>query len=164
MCGYTPYGLISFFDGPHIGRFNDLDAFRVSQIKQKYEETLRDFNMPLEEFQLIGDRIFHTRLPTMLALLQQPPQAVVELEKTEVKIRSSAEWMNGKVCENWKSLQFANHLRVEVAPVAIEIIVAAFLTNCLSLLQGGQTHSFFSDPSNCPFLLDLPSLESYCRL
>ena len=136
----------------------------MSRIKQKFEQTLTDHNMAHEDFQLLGDKVFFNRFPTMLALLQQPPEEDLELEKTESKLRTSSEWMNGKICENWKSIKFVNHLRVGIAPVAIEIIVAAFLTNCLSLLQGGQTHSYFSDPTNAPFLLNLPTLESYCRL
>lgn len=66
----------------------------------------------------------------------------------------------GKVTENWKYITYANHLKIQLIPVARDVTVAVILTNALSLLQGNQTHAVFRNDED-PFLLEMPTLENY---
>ncbi len=62
------FGLIVFFDGPHLGRGSDLNAFRDSDIVHRFQNSLVQANLDPHQFQLLGDRIFYDRLPCFLAL------------------------------------------------------------------------------------------------
>jgi len=53
-------------------------------------------------------------------------------------------------------------MRIGLTEVARDIIVAALLTNCLTLLQGSQSHTFFSGGEDGePYVLEMPTIEKY---
>lgn len=135
------FGLIVFFQGPHLGRGNDLTAFRDSEIVHQFETSLIQAQLPLVEFNLLGDRIFYNRPPCFVAL----PRGVFDEETaTDSKCRTAIEWCFRMITENWKRITYPNIMRIFQGVVAQEITVAALLSNCLTLLHGSQTTAFFS--------------------
>lgn len=130
------YGLISYFGGAFLGREQDLGVFRDSGIKVKFESMLQRNNMGLNDFTNIGDKIFVDRPPCFYAMIRNPENDEDELlNKIDSCLRTQIENVIGKVTENWKSITYANRLKIQLAPVAQDITVAVILTNALSLWQ-----------------------------
>jgi hypothetical protein len=155
------FGLFTMFDGPYLGRGTDRTVFRDSDINNRFQQCLRNAGMNVREYKNLGDKIYVDRQPCFLALIRSPLPGAEELfESIESVCRTSAEWSNGKLCENWKSITFQNHLPLQLSAVGRDVVVAALLTNCLTLVQGGQTLAFFRDPDN-PGALEMPSLQAY---
>lgn len=161
LISVTAYGLISFFDGPHLGRGSDLSAFRDSNIKQRYEDSLRHHNMLPRDYQQLEDKIVHHKPPSFLALLIAYEEDVRDFEKLDSRLRTNVEWVNNKITENWKSITYSKRMKILVGSIAIDVIVAAVLTNALTILHSNQSHVYFSDAENNPFSLEMPSLEEY---
>ena len=160
MMTSNAYGLITFFHGPHLGHGNDLIAFRDSNIYNLFRNSLVNAGLNMNTFALLGDKIFIDRYPNFLSLPRGEWDA---LTRTDSRCRTSAEWSNDKITENWKRITYQNQLKIFLAPVAQEITVAAILTNCLTIEQGGQTALYFQNP-NEPFGLEMPTLEEYFEI
>lgn len=70
------------------------------------------------------------------------------------KLRVTVEWMFKDITSTWAYLKFQEGLRVKQQPVGLFYIVAADLTNLLSVLRGrNQTSQYFG--------INPPSLEEY---
>lgn len=149
-----------FFDGPHIGRHQDLNAFADCEIKYRYETILGNHGLNPAEHQILGDALFPNRPPSILSLTPSPPQDIFEVEALDRLTRGCAEWCNSKITENWKGITLPGRMKLELFPVAQEIVVAALLTNCLTILHGHQAQTFFAS-TDYPFLLQMPTLEEY---
>ena len=159
------FGLITYFNGPHLGSQQDLGAFRDSNIRPAFEQTFKRFNIPLHEFAKIGDKIFVPRRPCFLALLKNPvPVDQEEFERIESTCRTCVEWVNGKITENWKYITYKSQLKVQLSDVAVHIVVAAILTNAFTLCNGGQTANYFSDSEGNPFGMEIPTLEEWFEI
>lgn len=160
------FGLILFFDGPHLGKGTDRNAFRDSNIYTIFEEAYERFGIDADgdTFAFLGDKIFVNRPPLFLSL----PFAFgeydrIEYDRIDSKCRTASEWVNGKIAENWKAITYPNKMQLQLSTVRVDIIVAALLTNCLTILHGGQVSNYFQDENN-PYNLQIPTLESYFRL
>ena len=131
------FGLITFFDGPHLGRGTDRTAFRDSNILVRFRTAVQNEGLDNDQYSNFGDRIFVNRPPSFLALpivrLHGPPGV---FEGIESICRTSVEWAIGKVVENWKSLTFERQSVVGLTPIAPKTIVAVILTNTLTILNG----------------------------
>jgi hypothetical protein len=113
----------------------------------------------------MGDKIFLQRPPCFQALLRDPaPGAEEDFEKIESKCRTSVEWVNGKITENWKYITYPHQLKVQLAAVGQHIVVAAILTNALTLCNAGQVSSYFNDSGTNPFLLEMPTVEDWFQI
>jgi hypothetical protein len=157
------YGLFIFFDGPNIGSGTDRSAFRDSSIEAKYQVDMNAAGLDPDEYAYLGDKIYENHPPSWLALLKNPPVApnpAEHFESIESTCRTSAEWGNSKLTENWKALTFEYKNKIQMSAVGRDVIVAALLTNCLVLLHGSQTREFFADPLNA-CSLQMPSLQAY---
>jgi hypothetical protein len=106
---------------------------------------------------LFTTKYFVNRLPCFRAL---PRGNWTPFEHIDSKGRTSVEWINGKITQDWKYITFQYQQRVFLGNVAQSITVAALLTNALTIEQGNQTALFFQDPEN-PLLLEFPTLEQY---
>jgi hypothetical protein len=156
------FGLITYMNGPHMGRNQDLGAFRDSNMLRAFEDSCLRMNIPLGDYQKLGDKIFVQRPPSFLALVRHPAAgAEAEFECIESKCRTSVEWSNGKLKENWKFLQFKNRLSIQMSAVGQYCMVAGILTNALTLCNGSQTLSYFNNSEQDPFSLEMPTLEYY---
>lgn len=148
--------------GPFTGHNQDLGAFRDSDMRQMFESCCLRLNIPLGDFMKLGDKIFHQRPPCFLALKRKPQLgADAGFEKIEEKVRTLVEWPNGKLKENWKMLTFKHRQSVQLTAVGQYVMVAAILTNALTLLNGSVNSSTYSDSDANPFGLEMPTLENY---
>ena len=75
-------------------------------------------------------------------------------------VRLPVEWGLGKMATNWKSIIYADGQKLQVRDVKRDVIIAALLTNALTILNCGQNIQFFT-PTDDPFALLMPSLENY---
>ena len=158
----NPFGLITYFDGPHLGRGTDKTAFRDSNILIKFRLAVQEQGLDPDHYSNFGDRIFVNRPPSFLSLpLVRPHGPPRAFEGIESVCRTSVEWAIGKVVENWKSLTFERQSIVGLTPIARNTIVAVILTNALTILNGSQVHSFFSLHDENPYGLEIVSLEDY---
>ena len=162
MVVVNAFGLIVYFDGPHLGRGTDRTAFCDSQLRSRFRASLRD-HLPQQAHQLslLGDAIFVNFPPHILSL---PAHFHYEFDQIDSNVRTCVEWCIGKLTQNWKFVDYQNAMKIMLFPVARDVVVAAILTNCLSLLQGNQTHLYFQDSVNNPYLLDMPTIEDYFGL
>jgi hypothetical protein len=99
----------------------------------------------VNEFAKMGDKIFVNRPPSFLSLKTDPLPELQEFERIESICRTCVEWVNGKITENWKSLTYSNQQKVQLSVVGQHIIVAAILTNALTLCNGSVACNFFND-------------------
>ena len=60
-------------------------------------------------------------------------------------------------------LSFKHRLSVQLSAVGQYGMVAAILTNALTLLNGSVNSSAYADSDQNPFGLDMPALEDYFR-
>ncbi len=116
--------------------------------------------MALNEYPMLGDKIFVPRPPCFLALLMNPTAAEQVFQTFDSLIRTTTEWANGKLTMNWGYITYERQLKVGLRAVGRDIIVAALLTNALVLSNGDQTPNYFTHADQ-PFMLDMPSLEDY---
>lgn len=156
------FGLITFFDGPHLGKGTDRTTFRDSEILHHFRAALVTADIDPDTYGLLGDKIFVDHVPNIYALPSHAANYAdpASFDRIDSKCRTSSEWVFCKITQNWKYIGYDDQLRIQLNDVGVDIIVAALLTNCLTLLQGNQTRHFFSSTED-PFLLDMPSLESY---
>jgi hypothetical protein len=157
LIAVSAFGLICFFDGPHLGKDTDRSAFRDSDITNKFVDALEAAGLNSEEYAMLGDKIFVNRPPNFLSL----PLQWQEFDNIDSVCRTSVEWSNCKITQNWKGITYSMQMKVQLSPVAQDIVIAALLTNCHTLLRGCQTHLYFQDADNNPLLLEMPTLSSY---
>lgn len=158
------FGIITFLDGPHLGAGTDRTAFRDSGIRQKFEAAMGAAQVDGAELAAVGDKIFVDRLPSFMALRTHPNGQEAAYEAVESQLRTSIENVHSRVVENWKGLRMKSNMKVGLGHVAIDVKVAFILTNALTLLQGSQVHVYFSDNTNFPASLNMPSIESYFEI
>lgn len=158
----SAYGLIMFSSGPHAGHGTDRSAFRDSNILNAYENCLREANLDPADFQLLGDKIFVNRPPAFLAMAVNPEPGEEEMfQDIDSICRTSVEWVNGKVTENWKYLTYPYKLKLNLHDIGKDMVVGSILTNALTFFQGGQTSNYFQDSEHDPFNLEMPAAEEY---
>jgi hypothetical protein len=155
------FGLVTFLDGPHLGRGTDRTAFRDSNIRARYEAGLEAAGANPADLCAIGDKIFVDRVPCFLALRMNPTAQELAYERIESKLRTSVENVHSKVVENWKGLRMKSNMKIGLGHVSVDVHVAFILTNALTLLQGSQVHTYFADSVNDPGGLEMPTAESY---
>jgi hypothetical protein len=77
------FGIIIFFAGPFLGKDTDRTAFRDSNIRGSFEETLQYHGINMHEYSLLGDSIFVPRLPCFKSLISVPDSLLRERERKE---------------------------------------------------------------------------------
>jgi hypothetical protein len=126
----SAFGLICFFDGPHLGRGTDRSAFRDSDIGLLFPEALESAGLNPAEYSMLGDKIFVNRPPNFLSL----PLQWDDFDHIDSNCRTQIEWVNGKIAQNWKGITYHMRMKVQFSPVAQDITIAALLTNCHTFL------------------------------
>lgn len=133
-------------------------------MKDYYEGCLHEYDLDPADYTILGDKLFVNRPPSFQALLRNPqPGDEADHQLVDSVCRTSVEWTNGKVTENWKYITYKNKLRLNVHAIGRDMTVAAILTNAHTLCHGCNTHNFFQDENN-PFAIEMPSLESYFEI
>ncbi|OWZ04245.1 hypothetical protein PHMEG_00023878 [Phytophthora megakarya] len=79
-------------------------------------------------------------------------QATINASMAEV--RTSVEWSYGQVVNYWSAVDFKRKMAVGQVPVEKLYKVAVILTNCITILRGGNNNSQYLD-------LDPPTLDEY---
>jgi len=132
------------FLGPFMGKDPDTSAFRDSNILNLWREALTQAGLDPDMFDFIADKIYAQR-SNCKALLSEPmtPQERID-NAIDQMVRVPVEWGLGKMATNWKSIIYADGQKIQVRDVKRDVIIAALLTNALTILNCGQNIQFFT--------------------
>ncbi|KAJ0391836.1 hypothetical protein ATCC90586_011255 [Pythium insidiosum] len=146
----TPDGIISHLFGPIDGRRHDLFMLNQSGLKERLES-----NPAFHKKLIYGDPAYGCTnvfcCPYKGCRIDLPQK---ELNKAMSAVRVSVEWSYGQVTRLFSYLDFKRQQCVATTPVASLYTAGVLFTNCITIVNGGNTNSRYFDC--CP-----PTLEEY---
>ena len=144
-----PFGLNLHFYCPVSGRRHDAEVFDQSRVYELLQELLQE-----RVKCLFGDSAY--RASNRLIPMVKNPHTDAERERNrfQAALRICVEHGLNKIVTLWPLLDVKRRMRVMLSPVASLINVAAFLTNCHTLLYGSQVCDYFECRHLMPDLAD----------
>lgn len=147
----APNGLIAHLFGPIEGRRHDAFMLAVSGLQEKLIHITKPNGEP---YVVYGDPAYGLSQNILAPFRGANLSAQQKQFNTRMsKVRTSVEWVFGKICQYFAFLDFKKNLKVLLQPVGKYYVVASILVNCHTCLYGSVTSSYFN--------VDPPSLENY---
>ena len=140
----SPDGILIQVFGPKRGPTHDLTLLRDADTEQQ----LRDFaTVGGTQYVCFGD-LGYTRSD----VIQCPHKCIgghlspdeLQFNNAMKKIREPIEWAFGRVLQIFPFVDYKKNLKIRLQPVAKMFATTAFLTNCITCMQGHQTADYFA--------------------
>lgn len=143
------FGLLIHFFCPVSGRVHDAELWRLSGVYALLQAVLGD-----EIKALFGDSAYPAS--NRLIPMVKDPQTDADQERNSFKaaLRVSVEHGFNKIGALFPLLDIKRKMRILLSPIAVWINIAAFLTNCHTLLYGSQVAEYFDCQNLIPDLAD----------
>jgi hypothetical protein len=150
------FGLFVNFFGPQPGRRHDAELFRESEFERLFTEAIGPRLLVVygDSAYVANQYMWKPIADVVGGLNAQQTQWNEEWARRRVAV----EWSFGKMMSLWKLLSMKEKMRVQLSPVAVQIRVAALMTNLHTLCYPGLIPTYFRCEEND---MPLPTLEEY---